>query len=67
GPEGKRPVHAVWPPPRGRGGCELQPAEGRLQLPALDLKANGPFTLFGRRHEAVVGASFNRQKGDFNY
>ena len=34
---------------------------------ALDLKANGPFTLFGRRHEAVVGASFNRQKGDFDY
>ena len=34
---------------------------------SVDLKASGPFTLFGRRHEAVVGASFNRQYADFDY
>lgn len=34
---------------------------------SLDVKATGPFTAFGRRHEAVVGASFTRQYADFDY
>ncbi|MGN6456294.1 MAG: TonB-dependent siderophore receptor, partial [Achromobacter mucicolens] len=58
-----------WPDRETGLGMGASPAWylGDRKQNALDLKANGPFTLFGRRHEAVVGASFNRQKGDFNY
>lgn len=34
---------------------------------SFDVKASGPFDLFGRRHELVVGASANRQYADFDY
>ncbi|MEN4918034.1 ferric-rhodotorulic acid/ferric-coprogen receptor FhuE [Achromobacter spanius] len=58
-----------WPDRETGLGMGASPAWylGDRKQNALDLKANGPFTLFGRRHEAVVGASFNRQKGDFDY
>lgn len=58
-----------WPDRETGLGMGASPAWylGDRKQNALDLKANGPFTLFGRRHEVVVGASFNRQKGDFDY
>lgn len=34
---------------------------------SLDVQATGPFTLLGRRHEAVFGASMSRQSTDFLY
>ncbi len=58
-----------WPDRETGEGMGASPAWylGDRKQNSLDLKANGPFTLFGRRHEAVVGASFSRQKGDFDY
>jgi len=58
-----------WPDRETGEGMGASPAWylGDRKQNALDLKASGPFTMFGRRHEAVVGASFNRQKGDFDY
>lgn len=38
---------------------------GDRQQNSLDVKASGPFNLFGRTHEAVFGASFSRQYADF--
>ncbi|QVQ27809.1 ferric-rhodotorulic acid/ferric-coprogen receptor FhuE [Achromobacter deleyi] len=57
-----------WPDRETGEGMGASPAWylGDRKQNALDLKASGPFTMFGRRHEAVVGASFNRQKGDFD-
>lgn len=35
---------------------------GQRAQDAIDAKAEGKFTLFGREHEAVFGASASRQK-----
>ncbi|EHK62932.1 ferric-rhodotorulic acid/ferric-coprogen receptor FhuE [Achromobacter arsenitoxydans] len=58
-----------WPDRETGEGMGASPAWylGDRKQNSLDLKATGPFTAFGRRHEAVVGASFNRQEGDFDY
>ncbi|URX61525.1 ferric-rhodotorulic acid/ferric-coprogen receptor FhuE [Luteibacter anthropi] len=37
---------------------------GGRQQNSLDLYANGPFQLWGRDHEAVIGWSVNQQSGD---
>ncbi|MFD4837035.1 ferric-rhodotorulic acid/ferric-coprogen receptor FhuE [Achromobacter sp. NPDC058515] len=57
-----------WPDRTTGEGMGASPAWylGDRKQNSLDLKASGPFTMFGRRHEAVVGASFNRQDGDFD-
>lgn len=46
-------------------GASAQRYYGDRKQNSLDLKASGPFSLFGRQHEAVVGASFTRQYADF--
>ena len=58
-----------WPDRETGLGMGASPAWylGDRKQNSVDFKASGPFTLFGRRHEAVVGASFNRQYADFDY
>lgn len=40
---------------------------GEVKSNALDAYLNGPFTLFGREHELVVGASASHQKHEGDY
>lgn len=58
-----------WPDRQTGLGMAATPAWylGDRKQNSLDVKASGPFTLFGRRHEAVVGASLGRQYADFGY
>ncbi|CAB3661702.1 ferric-rhodotorulic acid/ferric-coprogen receptor FhuE [Achromobacter kerstersii] len=58
-----------WPDRETGLGVSGSPAWylGDRKQNSLDVKATGPFTAFGRRHEVVVGASFTRQYADFDY
>ncbi|MEI2416524.1 ferric-rhodotorulic acid/ferric-coprogen receptor FhuE [Orrella sp. JC864] len=57
-----------WPDRETGQGMNASPSWylGERKQNSVDLKANGPFTLFGRRHEAVVGASLSRRYADFD-
>lgn len=40
---------------------------GSTKQNGVDLKVSGPFSLFGRQHEAILGASYTRQYADYSY
>lgn len=40
--------------------------EGSTKQNGIDMKLSGPFSLFGRQHEAVFGVSYTRQYADYS-
>lgn len=58
-----------WPDRVSGQGMSAFPAWyfGDRKQNSLDAKATGPFSLFGREHEAVIGASTQKQKTSIDY
>ncbi|NYT35893.1 ferric-rhodotorulic acid/ferric-coprogen receptor FhuE [Allopusillimonas soli] len=58
-----------WPDAATGLGMAASPAWylGDRTQNSVDVKASGPFEMFGRRHELVVGLSSSRQVSDFDY
>ncbi|MCD0501871.1 ferric-rhodotorulic acid/ferric-coprogen receptor FhuE [Bordetella petrii] len=67
--DGKLLYLTGWPDRNTGLGMGSSPAWyiGDRKQNSFDVKASGPFTLFGRRHELVVGASASRQYAHFDY
>jgi len=59
---------AGWPDAATGQGMTASPGYyfGDRRQTSGDIKASGPFQLFGREHELVVGLSASRQVSDFN-
>ena len=67
--DGKLLYLTGWPDRVTGEGMGSSPAWylGDRKQNSFDVKASGPFNLFGRRHEVVIGGSASRQYANFDY
>ncbi|MFJ1300801.1 ferric-rhodotorulic acid/ferric-coprogen receptor FhuE [Pseudomonadota bacterium AL_CKDN230030165-1A_HGKHYDSX7] len=67
--DGKLLYLTGWPDRATGEGMGSSPAWylGDRKQNSFDVKASGPFNLFGRRHEVVIGGSASRQYANFDY